>query len=106
MIPIRCWRWIPYWRRMRLPNGTAAEKVPGISLDNALYDIRFGDDLAHNFRGGIKMVRTAYFNAIGMNSLLDNNDGSGSTWFHFFEIDSAPHQGAHPNWISLPAGAT
>src|SRR6204780_1991104 len=32
------------------------------------------------------MVRTAYFNAIGMNNLLDNNDGA-STAFHFFGIE-------------------
>ena len=61
----------------RLPNGTAAEKVPGISLDNAIYSIVLENDLAHNFGGGVKMVRTGYFNAIGLNNVLDNNDGAG-----------------------------
>jgi hypothetical protein len=79
----------------RLPDGTAAEKVPGISLDNALYNIVFGNDLAHNFGGGVKMVRTSYFNAVGTNNLLDNNDGAGAT-FHFFgiELGAAPGSSA------------
>lgn len=77
----------------RLPNGTAAEKVPGISLDNAMYNIVFGNDLAHNFGGGVKMVRTSYFNAIGMNTLLDNNDGASSA-FHFFGIELGATSGS------------
>lgn len=77
----------------RLPDGTAAEKVPGISLDNALYNIVFSNDLAHNFGGGVKMVRTSYFNAIGINSLLDNNDGASST-FHFFGIELGATSGS------------
>ena len=77
----------------RLPNGTAAEKVPGISLDNALYNIVFRNDLAHDFGGGVKMVRTSYFNAIGINSLLDNNDGASST-FHFFGIELGATSGS------------
>jgi parallel beta-helix repeat protein len=70
----------------RLPNGTAAEKVPGISLDNAIYNIVFENDLAHNFGGGVKVVRTGYFNVVGLNTILDDNDGA-SAAFHFFGIE-------------------
>jgi len=75
----------------RLADGTGAEKVPGISMDNAAYNVVFSNDLAHNFGGGVKMVRTAFFNAVGLNTLLDNNDGAGDK-FHFFgiEVGSAP----------------
>jgi hypothetical protein len=50
-------------------------------------------------------VRTAYFNAVGMNSLLDNNDGASSA-FHFFGIEPGAPSGVHPNRISLQAEAT
>jgi hypothetical protein len=70
----------------RLPNGTPAAKVPGISIDNAIYNIVFSNNIAHNFGGGIKMVRTGYFNVIGLNTILANNDGEGEK-FHFFGIE-------------------
>ena len=86
----------------RLPDGTAAEKVPGISLDNALYNTVVSNDLAHNFGGGVKMVRTAYFNAVGMNTLLDNNDGASST-FHFFGIELGAASGSSPELDFTPS---
>lgn len=70
----------------RLPDGTPAEKVPGISLDNAAYNVIFANTVTHNFGGGIKMVRTAYLNAIGLNTIWSNNDGA-SARFHFFGIE-------------------
>lgn len=75
----------------RLPDGTPAEKVPGISIDNALYNVIFSNTIAHNFGGGIKIVRTGYLNVIGLNTVLSNNEGAGSK-FHFFgiELGSAP----------------
>ncbi len=75
----------------RLADGTAAEKVPGISLDNAMYNIVFANEIQHNFGGGVKMVRTSYFNLIGLNTLLDDNDGA-SSGYHFFgiELGAAP----------------
>jgi parallel beta-helix repeat protein len=70
----------------RLPDGTPAEKVPGISMDNAIYNIVFANNVVHNFGGGIKMVRTGYFNEVGLNALLDDNDGAGAI-FHFFGVE-------------------
>jgi parallel beta-helix repeat protein len=70
----------------RLPDGTAAAKVPGISIDNAIYNVILGNHIEHNFGGGIKMVRTGYFNVIGLNSVISNNDGE-SPAFHFFGIE-------------------
>jgi parallel beta-helix repeat protein len=70
----------------RLDDGTPAEKVPGISIDNAIYNIVFSNNVAHNFGGGIKIVRTGYFNLIGLNTVLDDNEGANAR-FHFFGIE-------------------
>lgn len=70
----------------RLDDGTPAEKVPGISIDNAIYNIVFSNNVAHNFGGGIKIVRTGYFNLIGLNTVLSDNEGA-SERFHFFGIE-------------------
>jgi len=75
----------------RLPDGTPAAKVPGVSIDNAAYNLVFSNTIAHNFGGGVKIVRTGYFNVIGLNTILSNNDGA-STSLHFFgvEMGAAP----------------
>lgn len=73
-------------RTGRLSDGTAASKVPGISIDNALYNIIYSNTVAHNFGGGIKLVRTGYYNLIGLNTLVSNNDGASSA-FHYFGIE-------------------
>lgn len=70
----------------RNSDGTPAEKVPGVSIDNALYNIVLMNNVAHNFGGGVTIVRTGYFNVIGMNTLLSNNDGASPTQ-HFFGIE-------------------
>jgi parallel beta-helix repeat protein len=77
----------------RLPDGTPAEKVPGISLDNAIYNIVFANNVLHNFGGGVKMVRTGYFNEVGLNVLLDDNDGAGAV-FHFFGVELGAASGS------------
>jgi parallel beta-helix repeat protein len=70
----------------RLPDGTSPAKLPAISVDNAAYNQIVLNNVERNFGGGIKMVRTGYFNAVGLNTLLDNNEGQ-SEAFHFFGIE-------------------
>ena len=70
----------------RAPDGTAIAKLPGISIDNALYNQVHANTVARNFGGGIKMVRTSFFNVISGNALTDNNRGR-SDRFHFFGIE-------------------
>ncbi len=70
----------------RLPDGTPPAKTPGISLDNALYNIVYANHVDRNFGGGVKMVRAAWSNLIGLNTVTDNNDGA-SDRFHFFGIE-------------------
>ena len=75
----------------RLSDGTPAAKVPGVSIDNAAYNLVFSNTIAHNYGGGVKIVRTGYFNVIGLNMILANNDGA-SPALHFFgvELGAAP----------------
>ena len=75
----------------RMPDGTAKAKVPAISLDNALYNIVLGNTIGKNYGGGIKCVRSGFYNVIGDNLIEDNNRGKNDT-FHFFgiELGAAP----------------
>ena len=70
----------------RMPNGSAVAKVPGLSLDNAAYNLVYDNEINGNYGGGVKMVRTAYFNIIGLNTIVDNNMGQ-SDRFHFFGVE-------------------
>jgi parallel beta-helix repeat protein len=70
----------------RLPDGSSRAKVPGISLDNAAYNQIVLNEISMNYGGGIKIVRTGLYNLIGLNTLLDDNEGRSSK-FHFFGIE-------------------
>ena len=70
----------------RMADGSANSKVPGISLDNAAYNMIIGNTVADNYGGGIKSVRTAVRNLIFENTLIDNNLGQGDV-FHFFGVE-------------------
>ena len=67
-------------------DGTAVAKLPGVSIDNALYNEIYDNDINGNWGGGVKMVRTSLFNVVGRNRLADNNLG-GSSKAHFFGIE-------------------
>ncbi len=70
----------------RLPDGSSPAKVPAISIDNAAYNQILFNEVNRNYGGGIKMVRTAYYNLIGLNTLTDDNEGR-NAHFHFFGIE-------------------
>ena len=70
----------------RLPDGSSSAKVPAISLDNAAYNQILLNQIDGNFGGGIKLVRTSVYNVLGLNTLMDNNEGQ-SEHFHFFGIE-------------------
>jgi hypothetical protein len=70
---------------LRLPDGTAASKLPGVSLDNAMYNVVYGNNISHNYGGGIKTVRTSFFNVFAQNIIESNNDGV-NDWFRFFGV--------------------
>ncbi len=75
----------------RAPDGTSMAKLPGISIDNGLYNEIFGNYVNGNFGGGVKIVRTGLFNIVGENAIIDNNLGENAK-FHFFgiELGAAP----------------
>ena len=70
----------------RLPDGSSAAKTPGISLDNSLYNVVYGNQIERNYGGGVKMVRTAFFNVVGLNTVVDNNEGANGH-YHFFGVE-------------------
>lgn len=72
-------------------DGLSAAKLPGISIDNALYNEIFANTVIGNYGGGVKMVRTSFFNVVRKNAIVDNNLGK-SPKHHFFgvELGAAP----------------
>jgi hypothetical protein len=90
----------------RLADGTGAAKLPGISMDNSIYNLVFANNISHNYGGGVKMVRTSFFNVVALNTIENDNDGV-NVDFQFFgvqlgaapadaptgDIDFAPSQG-------------
>jgi parallel beta-helix repeat protein len=70
----------------RLADGTSPAKLPGISIDNSAYNQIVFNEIDGNFGSGIKMVRTAFYNFVGANTVAGNNTGQ-SAAFHFFGIE-------------------
>ncbi len=70
----------------RLPDGTSPAKAPAISMDNAAYNEVLFNEVDGNFGGGVKMVRTDFYNFVGLNTIVDNNEGQNAR-FHFFGVE-------------------
>ena len=70
----------------RLSDGSAAAKLPGISLDNTIFNKLISNTISSNFGSGIKIVRTGFYNLIETNTIWKNNLGVSSK-FHFFGIE-------------------
>lgn len=70
----------------RMVDGTARAKVPGISIDNAAYNIIVSNAVRHNYGTGIKSVRSAFANVIVNNDLSMNGLG-GNVKHLFFGIE-------------------
>lgn len=66
--------------------GNAKAKVPGVSIDNAAYNILAYNKVQNNFGSGIKFVRSSYHNEINANTVINNNLGEFEE-FHFFGIE-------------------
>ena len=88
----------------RLSDGSSPAKLPGISIDNAAYNQVVFNDVDKNFGGGIKIVRTGFYNLIGVNLVTDNDQGR-SKLFHFFglEMGAAPLDGPSIELDSTPS---
>jgi len=59
-----------------LEDCSSSLKLPGVSLDNAYLNRLTGNTIAHNYGGGIKLVRAAQGNQILENRILQNAIGS------------------------------
>lgn len=71
----------------RMADGSAKAKLPGVSIDNAAYNILENNIIAGNYGSGIKMVRTSVRNLINENIVRDNNRGK-NDMYHFFGIEA------------------
>ncbi len=69
----------------RLPDGSAVAKLPGISLDNAVYNLIMSNIIKNNAGDGVKSVRSSHRNYILFNSIIDNNKGHNDR-FQFFGV--------------------
>jgi parallel beta-helix repeat protein len=69
----------------RMDDGSSVAKLPGISLDNAAYNIILENTIKENAGDGIKMVRSCFKNIIMFNNILSNNKGQNKV-FHFFGV--------------------
>lgn len=70
----------------RLEDGSSPAKLPGLSMDNAMWNIIANNNIENNAGSGIKSVRTSIENIIFQNNIYDNNLGA-SDQFHFFGIE-------------------
>lgn len=67
-------------------DGTSPAKLPGVSLDNAGYNIIVNNLIQNNSGSGVKMVRSCARNIIMNNMIINNNQGENAT-FHFFGVE-------------------
>lgn len=67
----------------RVEDGTSKAKLPGMSLDNAAYNIIMANNVSYNYGSGIKMVRSGYRNLIISNIVKDNNAGGNDFCFGY-----------------------
>lgn len=63
-------------------------KLPGISLDNACYNIVRGNRIAENGGSGVKAVRASWRNLVVDNDISSNNRGQ-NVAAHFFGVEWA-----------------
>lgn len=79
----------------RLEDGSSPLKLPGVSLDNAAYNIICDNNIRKNAGSGVKVVRSAYRNIILENLIVDNSKGSNESYHGFgveFGYASMPDQ--------------
>ena len=69
-----------------LPDGSSPAKIPGISLDNAAYNIIYHNIISENYGSGFKIVRSGLRNVVLCNEITDNNLGQNDR-FHFFGVE-------------------
>lgn len=85
----------------RLPDGSSPSKLPGVSMDNTIWNIIEDNVVSNNAGSGIKSVRTSSENIIYNNIVADNNRGVSDT-FHFFgiELGAANNGGTEQDKVS------
>lgn len=76
----------------RMEDGSSKAKLPGVSLDNAAYNIFENNKIVNNYGGGIKMVHTAIRNLVIGNVIRDNSLGQNDILnFYGIELGAGSH---------------
>lgn len=76
----------------KLSDGSAAAKLPGVSLDNAAYNVIWANNVHDNWGGGVKAVCCAVRNTIVANTISNNNRGQNDV-FYFTGIELGNAEG-------------
>lgn len=71
-----------------LEDGSSPAKLPGLSMDNAAYNIITDNNICNNYGSGVKIVRSGARNMVINNVITDNNVGQSEYW-HFFGVELA-----------------
>jgi len=70
----------------RLEDSSSTAKLPGISIDNAAYNIIYQNIIQCNAGSGVKMVRSGYRNLI-IGNVIDGNNVGVNDLFHGFGVE-------------------
>ena len=70
----------------RMADGSSPAKLPGLSMDNTMWNIITENFISNNAGSGIKSVRTTIQTLI-CDNIIDGNNAGESEAFHFFAIE-------------------
>lgn len=94
---------IDFVREMGLmADGSSKAKLPGVSIDNAVYTRIENNHIECNWGDGIKLVRAGVSSSI-LNNLIEHNNRGLNDKFHFFGILLGVAQKQHPLQDDFPS---
>lgn len=70
----------------RLPDGSSPAKLPGLSLDNAIWAVVDGNRISGNAGSGVKFVRSTVESLV-VNNTIDNNNLGQNDDYHGFGVE-------------------
>ena len=66
-----------------------SDKLPGLSFDNACYNIVCRNDISYNSGSGVKAVRSSFRNIVAENNIEHNNQGTANDSGVYFGVEWA-----------------
>ncbi|MEM7020464.1 MAG: right-handed parallel beta-helix repeat-containing protein, partial [Pseudomonadota bacterium] len=86
----------------RMPDNSSKAKLPGVSLDNAIYCRVENNRIESNWGDGVKFVRAVHGCTISNNQIIDNNRGNNDE-FHFYGVLISVKERQHPDQEDFPS---